>query len=276
MIVDSQVHLWPAPTPERPAPPDAHPHTEGAMTYQAMLGMMDGAGVDRAIIVPPPWDGDRTDYALEAARRHPGRFAVMGRIPVEDPPAARRLLPGWKKQPGMLGVRITFTYETQALLDDGRADWLWPALAEHELPIMLLAPERKAALGRIAKANPKTRLIVDHMGLSMQIKKDGRIGHAIDETVALAEHPNVFVKVSSAPSYSAQDYPFQDMTPHIRRVVEAFGPRRCFWGSDVTRDINKGPYPLRVKHFMETLEFLSEDDKRWIMGGALCDCLGWG
>jgi L-fuconolactonase len=34
---------------------------------------------DRAVIVPPGWPGDRNDYGIEAAKRYPNRFAVMGR-----------------------------------------------------------------------------------------------------------------------------------------------------------------------------------------------------
>ena len=51
----------------------------------------------------------------------------MGRIPLQDPKSAA-LLPKWKEQPGMLGVRVTFnTPESQAWLKDGTADWFWPA-----------------------------------------------------------------------------------------------------------------------------------------------------
>jgi predicted TIM-barrel fold metal-dependent hydrolase len=69
--------------------------------------MMDEAGVDRAIIVPPSWEGDRNDYALDAAGARPDRFRVMGRIALKDK-RAPHLLAAWKQQPGMLGVRLTF------------------------------------------------------------------------------------------------------------------------------------------------------------------------
>jgi predicted TIM-barrel fold metal-dependent hydrolase len=52
--------------------------------YDRLLAMMDEAGVDRAIIVPPSWEGDRNDYALEAARTYRKRSAVMGRIPLRS------------------------------------------------------------------------------------------------------------------------------------------------------------------------------------------------
>ena len=85
MIVDSQVHLWGPETPERPWIPggQARAHLPEPLTWQRFVPMMDEAGVDRVVVVPPSWPGDRNDYALEAARRYPGRFAVMGRLPLE-------------------------------------------------------------------------------------------------------------------------------------------------------------------------------------------------
>jgi len=44
-----------------------------------LLREMNAAGVQRAVIVPPMWEGDRNDLALEATRLHPERFAIMGR-----------------------------------------------------------------------------------------------------------------------------------------------------------------------------------------------------
>jgi len=41
--------------------------------------------VSRVVIVPPSWEGDRNDLGLAAARRHPKRFAVMGRLAIERP-----------------------------------------------------------------------------------------------------------------------------------------------------------------------------------------------
>jgi len=81
-IVDSQVHLWAAATPDRPWPPGraAQAQKPYPVTKEALLLQMDLAGVSRIVIVPPSWEGDRNELALEAARLYPDRFAVMGRI----------------------------------------------------------------------------------------------------------------------------------------------------------------------------------------------------
>ena len=66
MIIDAQVHLWKQQTADRPWPEDGanRAHLPYALTYEKMLMTMDEAGVDRAVIVPPSWEGDRNDYAL--------------------------------------------------------------------------------------------------------------------------------------------------------------------------------------------------------------------
>jgi hypothetical protein len=56
-------------------------HREKAFTYQECIALMDEAGVDRVLIVPPSWEGDRIDYALEACDAYPGRFGIMARVP---------------------------------------------------------------------------------------------------------------------------------------------------------------------------------------------------
>src|ERR1043165_1801132 len=126
MIVDAQIHLWKAESDDWKWVPGARPQLSEPFTIERALPLMDEAGVERAVVVPPSWPGDRNDYALEAVRRYPNRFAVMGRIPLQDPKSAE-LLPNWKAQPGMVGVRLTFLGNAAKWLDDGTADWFWPA-----------------------------------------------------------------------------------------------------------------------------------------------------
>jgi len=235
---------------------------------------MDEAGVDRAIIVPPFFEGERNDYALEAVVRYPDRFAVMGRILLNSPEAPA-LLRRWKDQPGMLGIRLTFNWDQFSWLTDGTADWFWPAAATAGIPVMVHPNGMILEFARIAESNPRLTLIIDHMGLSTDTAKNNMRARAIEQTLTLAKYPNVYVKVSAVPTYSFEPYPYRDMNEFVRRVVDAFGSRRCFWGSDLTVSFAKASYRQRITHFTEELDFLSADDKEWIMGRAILDCLGW-
>jgi hypothetical protein len=74
---------------------------------------------------------------------------------------------------------------------------------------------------------------------------------------------------------SSEPYPFRDVTPHIRLLFDAYGPQRCYWGTDVTNSYAKASYRQRVTHFTEELSFLSEADKDLIMGRAIVARLRW-
>jgi len=274
MIVDAQVHLWKAESPDWKWVPGRKPQMPEPFTIEKLVPLMDEAGVDRVVIVPPSWPGDRNDYGLEAVQRYPGRFAVMGRIPLDKPESAA-LLPRWREQKGMLGLRVTFLGPLAAWLKDGTADWVWPAAEKAGLPIMFLAPGNILAFRAIAERHPQLTLIIDHMALSLDIAQADKIPEAIAETVTLAKYPNVSIKVSSAPTYSRESYPFRDMKEPIRRCVDAFGPRRCHWGTDMTHSFDKATYRQRITHFTEELDFLSADDKDWIMGRAILERLRW-
>jgi predicted TIM-barrel fold metal-dependent hydrolase len=275
-IVDAQVHLWKAESDDWKWVPGMKPQMPEPFTIEKLVPLMDEAGVDRVVVVPPSWPGDRNDYALEAARRYPNRFAVMGRIPLKNP-ASAALLPKWKEQPGMLGVRLTFLGPAAAWIRDGMADWFWPEAEKAGLPVMFLAPGQSAAFASVAERHPRLQLIVDHMGMSLSDPaiQAGKFEGVINDTLMLAKYPNVSVKLSAAPNYSKEPYPYRDINPHIKRLFDAFGPQRCYWGTDMTNGFDRATYKQRITHFTEELAFLTESDKDWVMSRAILQRLNW-
>ena len=273
-IVDAQVHIWGADTPDRPWPPGRAQDVQKPypVTKEMVLSAMDEAAVDRAVLIPPSWEGDYNDLVLEAARRHPDRFAAMGRLAI-DRPESRALVAGWTRQPGMLGIRLTFHHEAhRQWLFDGTADWLWPAAARAGVPIMVYAPASVRKIEAIAARHPALRLVIDHLALGVHAR--GNLAFVeLADVCRLARLPNVAVKASALPCHSTLPYPFRDLHPHIRRVYDSFGPKRMFWGTDWTRL----PCPWReaVTLFTEELPWMTDEDKRWVMGHGLCQFLGW-
>jgi predicted TIM-barrel fold metal-dependent hydrolase len=273
MIVDAQVHLWKASGPDYPWDPGVKPQLPEPMTYERVLPLMDEAGVDRVVVVPPGLN-DVNTYALEAARRYPNRFAVMGRIPLENPKSAA-LLPRWKDQPGMLGVRVTFLGKQAAWLDDGTANWFWPAAEKQGLPVMFLAFGNVHRFGPIAQRHPGLPLIIDHLGVNAAIAKEGKMAEKIGDAVALAKYPNVSIKMSNLANSSLEPYPFRDLDDSLKRVFDAYGPQRCHWGTDLTNNMARATYSQRVAHFANDLKFMSESDKDWVMGRSIREKLKW-
>jgi predicted TIM-barrel fold metal-dependent hydrolase len=275
MIVDAQVHLWKAETPDWKWVPGLVPQLPVPFTIERLVPMMDEAGVDRVVIVPPSWPGDRNDYAIEAVQRYPTRFRIMGKLPLQDQKSAD-LLAKWKDQPGMVGVRVLFNNpQTIPWLSDGTVNWFWAAAEKAGLPLMFFAPGFSSLVGPIAERHPGLTLILDHMNVTPAMVKDYKIDEGIGQTVALAKYPNVSVKVSASPGLSRETYPFRDVAVHVQRVFDAYGPQRCYWGTDMTNSYAKASYRQRITQFTEELSFLSESDKDWVMGRAIVQRLKW-
>ena len=277
MIVDAQVHIWTASTPERPWPRILDPtqsraHKPEPITTEMMLSEMDAAGVDRAVIAPPVWEGVRNDYALAAAQRYPDRFAVMGRVDLNDP-ASRDLLPTWLEQPGMLGLRYNLSRPLiRPLLTEGRLDWLWRTAEKAGIPIMLFARQTDLHIVRgIAERHPALKLVIDHFALTGG--KEANPFRDFDKLLELAASPNIAVKASCLPLYATDPYPFRSLHPYVRRVFDAYGPKRMFWGSDLSR--LPCTYRESVTMFTEEMPWLGAEDLDWVMGRGLCEWIGW-
>jgi predicted TIM-barrel fold metal-dependent hydrolase len=275
LVTDAQIHLWETERADRPWPTDGRstPHRPGGFTAEQMLAEMDPIGVDRAVIVPPSWIGETNAYALEAAAQYPSRFAVMGRFDPEDP-AFLSQLPTWLDQTHMLGIRITFnTPHFIAGLDEGIFDPLFAGCDRYRIPLMaLFSGPLLAKVPPIVERYDSLPLIIDHMGALTRTQGPDAFAH-IDLLLALARYPHVFVKTTSAPSNSAESFPYRDVQPFLRQMYDAFGARRLMWGSDITR--LKGTYDECLRLFKDELDFLSADDKEWILGKSLAEALRW-
>ncbi len=276
MICDAQVHVWGANTPERPWPAGrAEPHREPLGTAE-LLAEMKRAGVDRAILVPPSWEGDRNDLANDAAASHPGNFATMGRFD-PDAPNAREIIKGWKAQPGMLGVRFTFhTPVLRQPLLDGKFDWVWGEMEKGGIPAMVLFHHEYMHLAdKVAERYSGLKLVLDHLGLKSGKDVTEVTNFAtLDNVLALAKRPNVAAKVTAMPCYAAdKTYPFKSVHPHIKRVLDAFGSKRTFWGTDWSR--LPCSYRQGVTMFTEEMPWLKGQDLEWVMGRGVCEWLGW-
>ncbi len=271
LIVDAQVHIWGPNTPELPWVPGANvPGPVQTFPIERLLQMMDDGGVDRAVICPPSLTAPRNDYGLEAAKRHPDRFRVMGRFPMEDPKAVE-LLPRWKEQPGMLGIRLAFEPENAHKLKDGGYDGLFASCEKAAVPLMIYAPGLLPHFARIAERHPQLALIVDHVGMNRSVPS----AQAATDTIALAKYPNVTVKMKAGAQYAPEPYPYPNVSAQFKRVFEAYGAPRLHWETDITQTLNEGGYKHRIAHFTEELKFLSEDDKDWIMGRSILARLQW-
>ncbi len=267
LIVDLQVHIWhDARMPE---------HHRQIPTYSKddLLAEMDANGIDAALICPPSFlDVEVNELGLAAARQHPDRLAVMGWFE-PDKPAAREIIKTWTSRPFNYGARWALMHENQRTwFKDGTLEWMWPEAERLGIPLAFLVRDNMAEIGRIAERHPGLKLTIDHLG-RISGTRDADAFATLPEMLALAKYPNVSVKLSGAPSYSSDPYPFRNIHVDIRRIYDAFGPDRCFWGTDITRM----PCSWRqcVTMYTEEMPWLQGRELELVMGKALCAWIGW-
>jgi predicted TIM-barrel fold metal-dependent hydrolase len=264
-IVDAQIHLW----------SKGHvvaPHRTTPYLLDEAIRDMDVAGVRGAILHPPSWDADSHGLSLDAVRAFPDRFGILGRIPL-DQPERHGEITTWLQQPGMLGLRYTFLQpHMKTWPTDGTLDWLWPAAEKNGVPIAMLCGEFLPLVDAVAQRHPGLKLIVDHFGVARGNKDDAAFV-TMQDVCKLARHANVAVKVTGGPQYVTDGYPFLSLTPHYKAIYDAFGPRRMFWGTDITR--MPCSWGECVSAFRDHQTWIPSEDMEWVMGRGICDWLDW-
>lgn len=273
LIVDAQVHVWEPEPPDDPWPEGAHGvsanHRE-PLSPEELIQEMDAAGVDRAVLVPPFFQGYRNAYTIQAAKDYPDRFRVLPRL---DPRAADG--PGDLKalmdEPHVVGLRFVLNPIAKVVLNDGSLEWLWPLASDQGVPVMMMAAGQIPDVDDLATRYPDLRLTIDHLGVGQA--KDADLADDIAAVCRLARHPNVSIKATTLPAYSTESYPYPALHPLLEQVVGAYGAERVFWGSDLSR--LPGTYPELVTLFRDELPFLTGEALEAVMGKSLCDWIGW-
>src|SRR5262249_54782059 len=158
---------------------------------------------------------------------HPDRFAVMGLLDLAAPGALDQIAT-WRQQPGMLGLRLNFKVE-----GDPRDDRVWAAAEAAEVQIMMSIPhDQLDVVEQVAQRHPALKLVIDNLAIPSNKKDDQAFAH-LGHLLPLAKYPTIAVKASSLPYYTNDSYPYRRLHPYLRRIYDAFGPQRIFWGSEL-------------------------------------------
>ena len=275
-IIDSQVHAYEANTPKRPW--HTVPNWPDHVTGDEMVAAMNKVGVDGAIFISA-FSMYRYDasYAVEVARAHPNRMAIVKPVDPDDP-AVADVVADWKRTPGAVGVRIMLTKEPNRDRDptDPGLDRIVRAAVRYDLPVNILCWGNLDAGTTLIDRHPNARFIIDHLGILQP-----RVPPAppqpwadLPKVLELARRPNAVIKVSGACTLSREPFPFPDVWDPLARVFDAWGLDRCLWGTDWTRAFAVVNYEQAVEPFLGT-DRLNDTERAMLMGGACAKAYGW-
>ena len=274
LTVDAQVHAYERDHPGRPWAAALQGPRE--MTGDDMVKAMDAVGVDAAVLVSV-FTMYRYDasYAMSVHAKYPNRFALVKPVDPSDPKVAETIA-DWKKTRGTVAIRIMMNRDVSADPADPGVNRVLAEAARHSFPVNLLGWGRLDQVRELARRNPSTQLVIDHLGLQQPFEPPPPAQPFADlpKVLALAEHPNIAIKITGACTLSREAFPYRDIWDPLWRILDAFGMNRCMWGTDWTRAVGLLTYKQGVEAFRVT-DRLSESDKAALMGDTLQRVYRW-
>ena len=273
LTIDCQVHCYERNRPERPW----HGHLEGPdeVTGDDMVAAMAAVGVDGAILISP-FSLYRHDasYALEVHEKHPGKFGLVRPFDPNSETVAEDVAE-WTATTGVVGCRVMLAGQEYEANHPG-LNAIFAACARAGVPVNVMAAGRLPLLTELARRNPDTQVIIDHVGLAQPFVPPAPPEPFADlpNVLAAAELDNVVIKISGACTLSHEPYPYPDIWEPLGRIFDAYGLDRCLWGTDWTRAVRLLNYEQGVESFRVT-DRLSDADRATLMGGTLARVYKW-
>jgi predicted TIM-barrel fold metal-dependent hydrolase len=274
MIIDGHTHIFSQDTDRYPlANPDSgyQPVTDGSAVL--LKHQMDKAGVDRALTITAGFYGWDNSYALEELKDNADWLAVGVLVDPTDPQAPNTLQA--HVDAGACGLRVQQHLFYHRSLDDPISTPLFNKAAELDLTVDINAThEEYGAVESRLRQFPNTRFILDHCGYVSgdRMPKPNAVAPVVD----LARYPNAYAKLTFLPLAGTQGFPFADAHWMIRKIVDAFGPQRCLFGSNfpTAQYSPKTTYAQTVELFAEAID-LSAEERDWILGGTAQSLWRW-
>jgi predicted TIM-barrel fold metal-dependent hydrolase len=256
MIVDTHVHVIASDQQRYPLRPSGFGtkwYAEQPVTAEQFAAAMDGAGVERAVLVQAmgAYSYDNA-YVTDAARSRPDRFVS---VVIVDPsqPDAGATLRRWVDGGGVRGVRL---FSIGAPIDDAGARVVWDAAADLALPVVVaVLADQLPRVDALLDRYPQVTVALDHCGFA-------DFGGDAPDLFDLARHPNLYLKLSSIVLESTPDPRLV-----VARLVAAFGAGRMMWGSDFPQTHDRS-YPELLALARDACATLPDHDRHLVLGGT--------
>jgi len=260
-IVDTHLHVWTNDYAKYPMEGGKQVKEDG--TAEFLIDTMNKAGVDKAVIVQPIHYLFDNSYVSDTMKKHPGKFAGIGLVNHFEPGAPERL-EKLVKDHGFSGLRIHLARPPQA------SDWvrpdqdaIWKKAEQIGSSFIIYGPANLLpAVEPIIARFPKVKVALDHNGGA---PRDEESPYPVLKSIlALSKYPNVYVKLT--PHKHKEPFPYKDTHRIFKAFVETFGAKRLMWGTNFPGVMRETGYTPALELFSKHLEFLTKEDKDWILG----------
>ena len=264
--IDAHSHIWTPDTSVFTLAPGITVRDLAPLSFtdDELMAVARPHGVGRAVLIQHTiFHGFDNSYLIDAWKRHPDRFRVVGMVDDLRPYCGRAMRQLLKQ--GVTGFRIAPRKGIRDWLQtDGMVD-MWRTAADTRQPMCcLINPDQLPAVNAACQRNPLTPVVIDHfarIGIDGTIRDDD-----LNQLCALAKHDQVTVKISAYYALGKKQPPHDELIPMIQRLFEAYGPDRLMWACDCPYQLTgSSTYGSSISLIKDGLDFVSDDDRRKLL-----------
>lgn len=224
--VDCHVHVFdPVRFPYDPGS-DYVPQPHETATTDQLIAVLDSHRIAHALVVNPTSGyGLDNRVTLDAIQRYPERLRGIAVLAPETTEHELSQL----KSAGIVGARIDLLGSLAIKNSDAVAKQLSMLRAQGMVAQFQAAGGQIALIAGLLEGE-RCPVVIDHMG--WPDPRGGLGQEAFRCLLDLARLANVHIKLSGPFRFSQAGFPYADADPFAARLLSAFGPDRCVWGSD--------------------------------------------
>lgn len=252
---------------------------DSSFPVEALIGMMDRDGVDKAILLQNPTFGIINDEIRDAIVRYPDRFIGTVQVdPMKSGEAADILEKYGSVKQKILKLEMSDTWGWPGI---------YPGLKFDSAPVVKILESAYAkgfhvivdpgpigntgyqveVIEKYATRFPEMNFLIEHLGY---LCKDDLGNQAMLERhlqcLKLATHKNVFLGFSATGILLEDEYPCSRSLALLKETVDLVSPGKILWGSDIPTTLNMYTYRQMID-VVRNAPFLSDHDKKLILGG---------
>ncbi|MGE3806619.1 MAG: amidohydrolase [Gemmataceae bacterium] len=265
--IDAHVHVW---TPDTAHYPLAKGYEKKNMqpasfTPEELFKHSKPAGVNRINLIQMSFYGFDNRYMLDMMALYPKVFVGTAVIdPHQEKPEEEMTALGKKKVRAFrIHPRLSKLPAERWLQVPGYERMFAAGAKNNQAMSCLIDPDCLPELDRMCKKYQETPVIIDHL---CRIGANGTIADKeVDALCAMAKHPRVLIKVGAFYALGKKKPPYLDLAPMIKKVVAAFGAKRCMWESDSPFEVAKGDYQASIDLVKNKLDFLGDEERTWLL-----------
>ena len=262
-------------------------------TPDSLIGEMDHAGVDIALLHTSPMLGRDNSFQAECLRRFPDRLRSMAQVDewriLSEPDAVIQELTAAIEKDGLHAIKFDPTYYMASAdpWDDGVYRRFWQAATALDVPVFFNLGEGPTMIGHDSLSD-RQRGYIDELGILMRWMDrypDAvcSITHGFPwrtfldgERIVLPEaiwEPFQGSKLSLEVCFPIRlgeifDFPYREVWPTLEAMVAKIGADHLLWGTDMPFQNRFCTYRQSRDWIEKYCGFLSKADLDMIMGGT--------